>query len=132
MTIDELLRRLVAILEGLELPYLLTGSMATTLFGEPRFTNDIDVVVDLPARRIEEFCAAFPSDEFYVDEESVRRAVEGHLAGCPRMPGSSLTATPLSTSHHRSHPGCRSSVRPACCFAADTISRTSCRSRSPS
>lgn len=78
MTIDELLRRLVTILEGLELPYLLTGSIATTLYGEPRFTNDIDVVVDLAAERIVDFCAAFPSDEYYVDEESVRSAVERH------------------------------------------------------
>lgn len=78
MTIDELLRRLVTILEDLELPYLLTGSIATTLYGEPRFTNDIDVVVDLPAERIEDLCAAFPSDEYYVDEASVRRAVERH------------------------------------------------------
>lgn len=78
MNVDELLRRVVAVLEDLELPYLLTGSIATTLYGEPRFTNDIDVVVDLPARRIEEFCAAFPSDEYYLDEESVRRAVDRH------------------------------------------------------
>jgi len=72
---DELLRRLAAILESLDLPYLVTGSMATVFYGEPRFTNDIDVVVDLPAERITELCAAFPADEFYVDEETVRRAV---------------------------------------------------------
>lgn len=76
MGIDELLRRVVGVLERLDLPYLVTGSMATVLYGEPRFTNDVDIVVDLPADRSQEFCAAFPGDELDLDSESVRRAVE--------------------------------------------------------
>lgn len=77
MGMDDLLRRLVGILERLDLPYLITGSMASTLYGETRFTNDIDVVVDLPPGRIGVFCAAFPDSEFYLAEERVRRAVSG-------------------------------------------------------
>jgi hypothetical protein len=42
---DDLLRRVVGTLERLRLPYLVTGSIATILYGEPRFTNDIDIVV---------------------------------------------------------------------------------------
>lgn len=44
---SELLRFLVAVLERLKLPYFITGSTVTIFYGEPRFTNDIDVVVDL-------------------------------------------------------------------------------------
>ena len=44
---SELLRRFVAVLDRLGIRYLVAGSMATTIYGEPRFTNDIDVVVDL-------------------------------------------------------------------------------------
>ena len=47
----ELLRRVVDTLERLHLTYLVTGSIATILYGEPRFTNDIDVVVQLPLDR---------------------------------------------------------------------------------
>lgn len=72
---SELLRRVTGILERLGIRYFVTGSMATIFFGEPRFTNDIDVVVDLPAGRIAELCAAFPSPDFYLSEETVRRAV---------------------------------------------------------
>jgi hypothetical protein len=72
---SELLQRIVAILERLGLRYFVTGSMATIFFGEPRFTNDIDIVVDLPANRIAEFCAAFPAPELYLSEETVHRAV---------------------------------------------------------
>jgi hypothetical protein len=71
----ELLRRVVDTLERLKLPYLVTGSIATILYGEPRFTNDIDVVVQLPLDRAEALVAAFPAGEFYVDLEHVRRAI---------------------------------------------------------
>jgi len=71
----DLLRYAVEVLERLGLRYLVTGSVATIFFGEPRFTVDIDIVVDLPAERIRDFCAAFPPEEFYLSEEAVRRAV---------------------------------------------------------
>lgn len=72
---DELLRSVVGILEQLELRYFVTGSVAAIYYGEPRFTNDIDVVVDLPEQHIPEFLASFPPSEFYVSEEALRRAV---------------------------------------------------------
>lgn len=75
MTQDELLRFVVETLERLKLPYLVTGSIATILYGEPRFTNDIDVVVQLPAERIDALVAAFPPHVFYLDAERVRDAV---------------------------------------------------------
>jgi hypothetical protein len=72
---SELLRYFTSVLEQLGLRYFVTGSVATIFFGEPRFTNDIDIVVDFPAGQISAFCEAFPSSEFYVSEETVRRAV---------------------------------------------------------
>ncbi len=73
---DELLRFAVATLNNLGLRYLVTGSIATVLYGEPRFTNDIDLVVILPADRIDELCRSFPQPEFYLSAESARQAVE--------------------------------------------------------
>lgn len=73
---DELLRFGVEALQRLGLRYLVTGSIATVLYGEPRFTNDIDVVVILPADRIEELCRSFPEPEFYISLDSVQQAVE--------------------------------------------------------
>ena len=72
---DELLRHVVGTLERLDLPYLITGSMATILYGEPRFTNDIDIVVQLSANRIDALVESFPGDEFYLDPERIRQAV---------------------------------------------------------
>lgn len=75
---SELLRYVTTTLEKLGLRYFVTGSIATIFFGEPRFTNDIDIVVDLPPDRIRELCSAFPVGEFYLDEESVQRAIARH------------------------------------------------------
>lgn len=76
MEAGDLLRYTVRVLERLGLPYLVTGSIATIFFGEPRFTNDIDIVVQLPVDRVAELCNAFPAEEFYVSEETAHRAIE--------------------------------------------------------
>jgi hypothetical protein len=62
-------------LEQLSVPYMLVGSYGSSVFGEPRFTKDIDIVLDLPAKQVSEFCAEFPSPEFHLTEQSVRDAV---------------------------------------------------------
>jgi hypothetical protein len=71
---DELLRTVVLVLERLEIPYLITGSIATIFYGEPRFTNDIDIVVWLTAGREEELAREFSSPEFYLSREAVKEA----------------------------------------------------------
>lgn len=75
---SELLRHCVTALERLRMPYFVTGSVATVYYGEPRFTNDVDVVVALPLQGVPRFCRAFPQPEFYLSEDAVREAVEHH------------------------------------------------------
>src|SRR4051794_41897962 len=55
---------------------MLVGSFASSAYGEPRFTQDIDIVLDLPAAQIPALCAAFPVPDFYVSESAVREAVQ--------------------------------------------------------
>ncbi len=74
----ELLRRVATALDGLNVRYFVTGSMATIYYGRPRLTNDIDIVVDLPLDRIAALIRAFDPSEFYVDEQGVRDAVAAH------------------------------------------------------
>lgn len=75
---SELLERLATTLESLRIPYLITGSMATIAYGEPRFTNAIDVVVRLASHQIDELCSAFPAEDFYISREAVADAVARH------------------------------------------------------
>lgn len=44
----------LAILEDLALPYMVTGSYATNVFGLPRSTKDADLIVEAEASRIHE------------------------------------------------------------------------------
>ena len=43
--IGELLRRITAALDANGIPYMLTGSLASSIYGIPRATNDIDIVI---------------------------------------------------------------------------------------
>jgi hypothetical protein len=72
---SELLKYLAKNLDDLHIPYLLTGSIATIAYGEPRFTNDIDVVVAMTTGQIPGFCGAFQAPEFYCPPEVVEQAV---------------------------------------------------------
>ncbi len=53
-------------LERLGLPYCVTGSVAASVYGEPRLTADIDIVLLLAIRDIAALRAAFPDAEYYV------------------------------------------------------------------
>jgi len=76
---SELLQRVASVIEQLRIPYLVTGSMATIAYGEPRFTNDVDIVVVLPESKVDRFCDAFPAPEFYCSRDAVRQAVAQHF-----------------------------------------------------
>ncbi len=72
------------ILDSLGVGYFLCGSMASILYGLLRTTQDADLVADLKPRHVEPFVSAL-GDAFYVEPESVRRAVL--RAGGPESPG---------------------------------------------
>jgi hypothetical protein len=60
-------------LERLGLPYCITGSVAASVYGEPRLTADIDVVLLLRAAEIPALRAAFPETDYYVPPEETLR-----------------------------------------------------------
>jgi hypothetical protein len=60
-------------LEALGMEYMITGATAAILYGQPRLTNDIDVVLALRDGQVLSLIAAFPENEFYVPPESVIR-----------------------------------------------------------
>ena len=55
-------------------PYMVTGATAAILYGQPRVTNDLDVVLSLDDAGRTALLRAFPESEFYVPPESVIRA----------------------------------------------------------
>jgi hypothetical protein len=55
--------------------YMITGSVASSMQGEPRSTHDIDVVVALTESAATRVLQAFPPPAFYLAEEAVRDAI---------------------------------------------------------
>ncbi len=74
----ELLHKIVDVFERLSVPYLVTGSVAAMAYGEPRLTNDVDIVAVLGVRHIPGLLAAFPSDNYYIDGDMIREAIRAH------------------------------------------------------
>lgn len=52
-------------LEKNKIDYLVTGSVASLIYGEPRLTHDVDLILDLKTRELDLFMASFPLSEFY-------------------------------------------------------------------
>jgi hypothetical protein len=73
---SELMNYVVDALDRHGVPYAITGSHASSVFGETRFTNDIDVVIQLNSQALlEELLTEFPEGVFYVSEIGARHAV---------------------------------------------------------
>jgi hypothetical protein len=53
-------------LERLGLPYCITGSVAASVYGEPRLTADVDVVLLLKMDDVAALRAVFPEHAYYV------------------------------------------------------------------
>ena len=78
MSQPELLKLVTRRLEAAGIDYMITGSVASSLQGEPRATHDIDVVVAIRAPAAAAAAglkAEFPEPDFYLDETAVREAI---------------------------------------------------------
>ncbi len=63
-------------LERLGLPYCVTGSVAASVYGEPRLTADVDVVLLMALQDIALLRAVFPDETYYVPpDETLRLAI---------------------------------------------------------
>lgn len=76
MSQQELLRKVVQALEGAGIPYMVSGSIASSLQGEPRSTHDVDLVVAIEKENVKDLLKAFPSPDFYLDEKSIHDAIQ--------------------------------------------------------
>jgi hypothetical protein len=70
----DVLRDVVGRLEGAGIPYMLTGSIAMSVYAEPRMTRDIDIVVELAADDARRVVELF-SPDYYVSDEAVQSAI---------------------------------------------------------
>lgn len=75
MTLGELLASIGQRLAAAGIPYMVTGSVASSFHGEPRATRDLDLVIDPSHEALDRFVGDLPAETFYVDPEAARAAL---------------------------------------------------------
>jgi hypothetical protein len=77
MLITNLLKIITQILERQHIPYMLSGSLALTLYAIPRATRDIDIIVELQDKHVNEFTEAIRG-QFYFHEPTIKEEIKQH------------------------------------------------------
>ena len=73
----EVTLKVTDIFEKLSVAYLIGGSLASTLYGMVRTTQDSDIVAEMRLEHLQPFVAAL-QDEFYIDDEMIAEAIRRH------------------------------------------------------
>lgn len=78
MAPEELLAKIVEILGDLKIPYAITGGFAISVWGRPRSTNDIDIIVEMTEKNVKPLVSRIVAlkKDIYADEDMVRDATE--------------------------------------------------------
>lgn len=78
MEIEDLLVKIATILGDLNIPYIITGGMAVSVWGRPRFTADIDIVVELFPKNIKILAKELLKldKDVYVSQEAMLEALK--------------------------------------------------------
>jgi hypothetical protein len=75
MSSTDVFRRIIAALDAAGIPYMLTGSFASSLHGLTRATQDIDLVIAPTENQLRELVRQLPSEDYYVDLEAALDAL---------------------------------------------------------
>ncbi len=70
MTVTELFKEITSELDGREIPYMVSGSMAMLVYSVSRTTRDIDIVIELSDESLDSFYSIF-KDQFYLNKNTV-------------------------------------------------------------
>lgn len=84
MTEPDLVGLFVAPLEDVGVTYMITGGVASVVYGDPRFTRDVDLVVEMDSDSVDPFRNVFAGGDFYLPPretllEELRRTGGGHF-----------------------------------------------------
>ncbi|MEO6228683.1 MAG: hypothetical protein ABJB11_12750 [Ferruginibacter sp.] len=71
----DFLKILILYFEKESIPYMLSGSVAMSIYSLPRFTRDFDFVVHLQLKDVDHLLAYF-KEGYYCDKDAVKEAIE--------------------------------------------------------
>ncbi|MFT7521196.1 MAG: hypothetical protein ACI9MC_003347, partial [Kiritimatiellia bacterium] len=75
MSVADFLQRLASALQRADVPYMITGSFASSFHGEPRMTRDVDLVIHSDANGVRRLIEELPNDDYYVDLDAAMDAL---------------------------------------------------------
>lgn len=75
----EVTLKVTHVLESLGIPYLISGSLASTLYGMIRTTQDSDIVAEMRIEHLQPFVSALQG-EFYLDDEMIAESIQRHTS----------------------------------------------------
>jgi hypothetical protein len=75
MTLTDLLSRITAAFDAAAIQYMLVGSFASTYYGLPRSTLDIDFVIEATAQQVRDLIQHLPSEAYYVELDTALDAL---------------------------------------------------------
>lgn len=77
VSLEKLLLKIASILDKLRIKYFVTGSLAVSVWGRPRSTADIDIVIKLVEPQVEPLAKALRKifQAGYIDEDTARYAI---------------------------------------------------------
>ncbi|MEO8568552.1 MAG: hypothetical protein ABI419_05440 [Ginsengibacter sp.] len=72
----ELLKKVLEHLDENHIDYMLTGSLVSSLQGEPRATHDFDILVNITRAAISPLVNAFTPPDYYISESAIEDAIK--------------------------------------------------------
>ena len=75
--------RLARTFEDLAIRYVVGGSLASSLYGIPRATQDVDLVAEIELPHVEALTNSL-AGEFYVDAGMIRDAIQRRVGSDPK------------------------------------------------
>lgn len=75
MSVEHVFRKVQRALDTAGVPYMITGSYASSVHGEPRASKDIDIVIAPTRDQLVRLMSLFPPDEYGAEEEAALEAM---------------------------------------------------------
>lgn len=72
----KLLIKVLALLNENEIDYMITGSLVSSIQGEPRATHDVDILVNITHAAIPALIKAFPPPGYYISDSAISEAIQ--------------------------------------------------------
>ncbi len=71
----KLLIKVLALLNENEIDYMVTGSLVSSIQGEPRATHDVDILVNITPAAIPALVNAFLPPDYYLSQSAIEEAI---------------------------------------------------------